>query len=291
MSAFITTLRFKSNVPYLTMNDPFDVNLVDVPPGPRPYTLIAPLTPFTVTLPDKILRIVFEMPIFDSQYAAKQLMLVARWVRLWLLQTFYALQRIVSKKHLQRLLLRPNSLLTHFRSIHVGFYHRKLLCELLERTPNLERLAVCQDALLAPSTRIVNAESKYKPYPDALSSTLRELETTSNGYWSSLGTAVYDLAPVAFRNVTHARLGFSYLSMLRQLSDTEQVILPFLTHLAFDVSGVDETFGYFARQDLVDALRAWSLRMRDRNFRFWPSSLNQLYRGTRSQIQFMCTIG
>jgi len=160
------------------MNDPFDINLVDAPPGPRPYTLTVPLTPFTVTLPDEILRIVFEMSIFDSQYAANQLMLVARWVQLWLLQTFYTLQRIISKKHLQRLILRPNSLLAHVRSIHVCFYHRKLLRELLERSPNLERLAVCHDALLAPSTRTVNTESRTPTRCAQLFGSWRQLRMT-----------------------------------------------------------------------------------------------------------------
>jgi len=210
------------------------MDVIDAPPAPRAYPT---LVPFTVTLPDELLRHVFEIAATNSKYDAKNIMLVARWVRLWMLHTFFASQRILSKKDLQKLLNRPDSLLAHVRSLRVSFFQQNLMRQLLQRTSGLERLALCHEALV--QTRKLHSGDNRIAYPDALSKTLREIETTNVGQfgWPSQACG---LDHVAFANVTHARLGIPCVPIIHQLADKTLVVLPSLTHLAFDVSLYDE---------------------------------------------------
>ena len=207
-------------------------------PDPQAGSEPTPLVPFTIELPDEVLRTVFEIAVEERRHEAKQLMLVARWVRLWLVQTYFATLRVITKKQVQKLLLRPASLLAHIKALHVGLYHQRLVDKLLESTPYLERLAIRSEAFIPPSTPTSEAESERSRFADNLQATLRELEITFIGQLDTISTAVFDFSPTAFNNVTHARLGLPYLSILRQLERQEDPVLPSLTHLAFDVSNV-----------------------------------------------------
>ncbi|KAH7105207.1 hypothetical protein BKA62DRAFT_755086 [Auriculariales sp. MPI-PUGE-AT-0066] len=213
--------------------DALPTDAADEPIVPREPAVVVP---YSIQLPDELVRKIFEHVVCSSVYTARHLMLVSRWVRTWLITTFYETQNCQTRADLERLLRRPDSILARIRNLRVNIRNDAMMHELFLRAPNVERLAVPIEAL---------SHRQAQPFPDEMAATLREVETVAPDYNSGLDCIIYK---PAFSAVTHLRLAYPLVPIVTYLTKgwTERntpsgeeltvVVLPALTHLAFDAT-------------------------------------------------------
>ena len=213
------------------------VDLADPEPKPRPYIRLQPTEPFRVSLPDELLRAVFETAVRDYPYFVPQFMLVARWVRLWLIETLYTTLCIGSYTDISKISRLSESRLQHLHTLRIDIEMwpeaRQIIRELIQRAGRIQHLAVQHDCLYSRDTEETVIQ-------DGMESCLRELELTDPSTPSMLNNMLpgvgYSLEIPAFAGLTHLRLGNPLLVFWEQLTQHTKPASSRLTHLAVDLS-------------------------------------------------------
>lgn len=194
--------------------DPFLDLVPPRPPSPPP----PPVQPYAVELPDELLRHIFELAFDSNPHTARQLMLVSKWVRAWVVRAYYEITFVKARGHLRQLAARPDRLLAKTRCLWIGLSPAQAVRELLARTPGVTSLAMGMPNLPAPLHYVL---------PSAVR--LRELEILDVGFGVAL-----DLAAPVFSALTHLRLEQLHTVTVAQLASSVPPILPALTHFAVD---------------------------------------------------------
>ena len=231
--------------------DIFDLaDLADPEPEPRRYIRLQPTEPFKVPLPDELLRIIFETAIRDYPYFVPQFMLVARWVRLWLIETLYTTLYIDSNTDIMKLPLLSESRLQHIHNLRIDCQmrseERPIIREMIKRAGPIQRLAIRHDFLHVQNTEELLLQ-------DDMENCLRELEVTDPPWMQHdlLLGADYSLETPAFAGLTHLRLGNPLLVFWEQLTQHTKPELTRLTHFAVDFSMITSSE---EESDLVEAV-------------------------------------
>lgn len=189
------------------------------PPSPPPAA--SPVQPYSIELPDELLRHIFELAVVANPHTARQLMLASKWVRAWVVRAFYETAFVKARAHLKQLAAQPDRLLAKMRSLWVGLRPSQTVHELLARTPGVINLAIMPNRGLPQLHDVIPSTMR-----------LREFEVVQMPGRSF--NMDMDLSSAAFGALTHLRLGRLQKSLLDQLASSDNPVLPCLTHLAVD---------------------------------------------------------
>lgn len=185
--------------------------------------------PFSVDLPDELLRVIFEAAVVSDMRTARKLLGTAKWIRDWIARDVFTTQYIRRHGDMHYLFLQPDATLALVRNLWVNIRSQRLPA-LLARTPHVERLALC-----------ISAARKYGNPPGsafAAPMPLRELEFVSPEpcYQFDEGQFFRSLHQPTFR-LTHLRLDYITATNAYWIShflEPRGPTLPHLTHLAYD---------------------------------------------------------
>lgn len=201
-----------------------------VPPHP-PSISTEFAQPFSVDLPDELLRVIFEAAVVSDMRTSRKLLGTAKWIRDWIARDVFTTQYIRTHGDMHYLFLQPDTTLALVRNLWVNIRSQRLPA-LLARMPHVERLALCISAARAYGNPRGSAFAAPMP--------LREFEFVSPE------PGLYDpelflrsLRRPTFR-LTHLRLGYLTYSSAYWISyflPARGATLPHLTHLAYDADG------------------------------------------------------